>query len=302
MICIDFQGGAHGNYLEFVCNKIAGRTIGLPFNDAGASHNKQYIKPKLFFRDHYSFSPIPFVSKKVISIQIVPDDLLALQQISLLRAGDYGYDSDKLEINTYNKLNNNNYRWVLDQLINSFFKNQIKESYNAVKDPGWPEIDNLSDYVQLPQWIQDECKNIHNLNLLELNENNPDCPRHVLREFFQIGFSNPEQHGFIARQKQIIYPCDFDVFVFPFSCFYNMEQFLYQTQKIAHWADLVYNCQSEIEELHNEFFQKQPYRNSNTKCDNLVQQLQIDKNLMLPKLDLLEEAYINTKLGQNYFL
>jgi hypothetical protein len=224
-----------------------------------------------------------------------------LQQISLLRAGDYGYNNDELEINTYNKLNNANYRWVLDQLINSFFKNQIKESYNAVKDPSWPPVNTLSDYVQLPQWIQDECKNIHNLNLLELNKNHPDCARHVLREFFQIGFSNPEQHGFIKSQKQIIYPDDFDVFVFPFSCFYNMEQFLYQAQKIAYWSNLVYNCQDEIEELHNEFVQRQPYRNSKTKCDDLVQQLQIDKNFVLPKLDLLEEAYINAKLGQNYF-
>jgi hypothetical protein len=302
MICIDFQGGAHGNYLEFVCNKIAGCTTGSPFNAYGASHNKKYIKPKLFFSNHYSFLPSPFLSKKVISIQLDSDDLLALQQISLLRAGDYGYDNDELEINTYNKLNNTNYRWVLDQLINSFFKNQIKESYDAVKDPGWPPVTTLTDYVQLPQWIQDECRNIHDLSLLELNENHPNCPRRILREFFQIGFENVEQYGFIERQKQIIYPDDFDVFVLPFSCFYNMEQFLYQIQKIAHWSDLVYNCQDKIKELHIEFFQKQPYRNSKTKCDNLVQQLQIDKNFVLPKLDLLEEAYINAKLGQNYFL
>jgi hypothetical protein len=302
MICIDFQAGAHGNYLEFVCNKIAGRTIGLPFNDAGASHNKQYIKSKLFFSDHYSLWPIPYVSKKVISIQIDPDDLLALQEISLLRSGNYGYDNDKLEINTYNKLNNIHYRWVLDQLMNSFFKNQIKESYDAVKDPGWPDIDTLSDYVQLPQWIQDECKNIHNLNLLELNENNPDCPRHVLREFFQIGFTNPEQHGFTVRQKQIIYPCDFDVFVFPFCCFYDTKNFLDQIKKVAQWAGLSYNCQQEIEQLHDEFLQRQHYKDSKVKCNKIVMKIQNNTMAHTPTVNLLEEAYINAKLGWNYFV
>jgi hypothetical protein len=302
MICIDFQGGAHGNYLEFVCNKIIGIVTGTPFNSLGASHKKQYTGEKMFYADHYSFQNTPFKSKQVISIQIDQDDLLPLQQISLLRAGDYGYNNDELEIDTYNKLNNVHYRWVLDQLVAGFFQNQIKESYNAVKDPSWPEVNDRSDYSQLPQWILDECKNVHNLYLLELNEQTPDCPRHVLREFFQIGFTNPQQHGFLIRQKMITYPKDFDVFVFPFSCFYNMGNFLNQIKKVAQWAGLSYNCESDIEELHNEFFKRQPYRHSKIKCDNLVQQLMISKETELPKLDLLEQAYINAKLGKDYFL
>ena len=90
MIHIDFQGGAHGNYLEFVCNKIAGVTVNTPFNSLGASHSKQYTGIKIFHADHYSFLHKPFVFNKIISIQIDTDDLLLLQQISLLREGDYG--------------------------------------------------------------------------------------------------------------------------------------------------------------------------------------------------------------------
>jgi len=43
MIYIDFQGGAHGNFLEYVCNKFLANvpTDGNPFNSLGASHDKK---------------------------------------------------------------------------------------------------------------------------------------------------------------------------------------------------------------------------------------------------------------------
>ena len=126
MIHIDFQGGAHGNYLEFVCNKIVGATVGSPFNSLGASHAKHYTGKKMFYADHYSFWPKPFKFDKIISIQIDTDDLLQLQQISLLRAGDFGYDNNQLEINTYNKLNTREYKWVLENIVQNFFANQIQ--------------------------------------------------------------------------------------------------------------------------------------------------------------------------------
>jgi hypothetical protein len=52
MIYIDFVGGAHGNYLEFICNKfLAGVDCNeLPFNALGASHDKGYKGEKQFHR------------------------------------------------------------------------------------------------------------------------------------------------------------------------------------------------------------------------------------------------------------
>jgi hypothetical protein len=301
MIAIDFQGGAHGNYLEFVCNKIAGITKGFPFNKHGASHAKNYTAKKIFVADHYSFWPSPIESKKVISIQIQPDDLLPLQQISLLRAGDYGLDNNLLENNTFDKLNNVHYRWVLDNIIDRFFKNQIKQSYDAVKDPSWPEVSSVNEFLMLPEWIQQECKTVHNLVLLELNEQNPNCPRHILRTFFQIGFRDPYQHGFIQRQKLMQYDNDQDVFVFPFSDFYDIQLFLNHLKRIANWASLVYNNESEIIDLHNEFLAKQPYRSSKNKCDMIISQIKNGIATTLTDLDMLEEAYINANLGKELF-
>jgi hypothetical protein len=301
MIHIDFQGGAHGNYLEFVCNKIAGITAGTPFNVRGSSHAKQYTGKKIFYADHYSFWPTPFKFNKIISIQINTDDLLPLQQISFLRAGDYGYDNDQLEFDTYNKLNNADYRWVLDTIIQNFFTNQIKDSYNAVKDVSWPDATTLEEFANLPDWIKKECTETHKLELLELSPDRPNCPRKTLREFFQIGFQHTDNSGFIVRQSQVKYDLTKQVYQWPFQCFYNMTAFLQEIKKVAEWAEISYTCQDDIEELHNEFLQRQPYKNSKIKCNTIIKEIQSNTTSNLDNINLIEEAYINAKLGWNYF-
>lgn len=295
MISIDFQGGAHGNFLEFVCNKIAGVDANrLPFNKHGASHHKQYRSDKIFFAGHYSFSKQAFKGNRVIAIKIHKDDLLPLSQISLLRAGDYGFDNNDLHIDTYHKFNNTDYRWVLDNIIKSFFTNQIKVSYNNVKDQTWPDIETLQDFENLPSHIKDECIEMHNLTLLELNDDHPNCPKHVLREFFEIGFLYPEQHGFLQQQEQMVYPDTIDVLDFPFRTFYDTSLFIEQTKKIAHWANIVYKDWQSVISLHHEFLKRQPYKNSKNKCDDVVQQ--IVEGFPAPAVNLIEESYINAML------
>lgn len=301
MICIDFQGGAHGNYLEFVCNKIMGLTVGTPFNSLGASHNKKYIGTKIFEADHYSVCSKPINSEKVISIQIDTDDLLPLQQVSLLRAGDFGYDNNLLEVDTYNKLNNQTYRWVLDIILQSFFTNQIRDSYNAVKDPSWPTVTTIAEFENLPDTIKQECVKQHKLVLLELSSLYPDCPRSILREFFQIGFQHPAQQGFIVQQEQTKYSESKQVYVFPFRCFYNKHDFFKEIEKVAEWAEIQYTCQQEIDHLHDEFLLRQHYKDSKSKCDEIVIKIQNSTLPHIPTVGLIEEAYINAKLGWNYF-
>jgi hypothetical protein len=298
MICIDFQGGAHGNFLEFVCNKLAGveSAENLPFNQLGAAHKKKYIGKNVFVADHYSFWPKPFpdATKKIVSIQITADDLLPLSQISILRAGNHGIDNDQLEINTYHKLNNKNYKKVLDNIYDSFFANQIHESYNAVKESDWPDVYTMADFEQLPSNIKQQCLQQHRLDLMQFDELHPDCPRHILREFFQIGFENPSMSGFITEQKKMVY-IEKDVYVFPFSCFYDTNLFIGQCKKIVSWANVQFNDYSNITVLHKEFVKRQPYAQSKQKCDQLIAEL-IVGNTALPKLTLMEEAYVNAQL------
>lgn len=295
MIAIDFQGGAHGNYLEFVCNKIAGvKAAASPFNKQGAAHKKHYFEKKIFVADHYTQSNGQLPSHKVIMIKIEEKDLLALSQISLLRAGDYGYDNNELHINTYHKLNNKDYRWVLDTIIDRFFSGQVKQSYNNVKDDTWPDIETVADFENLPLHIKKECLETHGLTLLELNHTQPHCPKSVLREFFEIGFIEPQMHGFMRQQTQMMYDPLVDLYEFPFGCFYDTDFFIAQIKKVATWAGFIYNDWSSVEVLHQDFLSKQPYKHSKQKCDIIVQQ--IIQGLPAPAVNLIEESYINAML------
>ena len=304
MIYIDFQGGAHGNYLEFVCNKILAKikTNGpTPFNTLGSSHSKKYLEPQVFQMGHYSFesTPIPNNSK-VIAVTVTNDDLLPLQSISLLRAGDRNIDPDQLEINTYNKWNNANYQWVLDNLINGFFKDQLTSSYNAVKDESWPDISTIEEFKKLPHWIQEECVNMHNLTLYELDSISPDCPRHVLREFFKIGFKDPENAGFITQQKNMVYDPSNDVSIFPYSCFYNTDQFITELEKLASWLGYDFEPTVEFKDLHNGFLSRQPYKHSKIYCDAILERIKNKEEFDFPKLNLLEESYLTAHIELCY--
>lgn len=303
MIYIDYQGGAHGNFLEFTCNKfLAGVASNgeLPFNIHGASHDKNYVAKQVFEARHYfQYNTVPFTNSKIISIQITEEDLLPLSSISLLRAGDLDLDNDCLEVDTYNKLDNIYYRWVLDNIIERFSVNQIHESYEAVKDPSWPKVNSLEDFQNLPGWIKEECLQQHNLHLLEISKQNPDCPRWILREFLKLGFKNPKQAGFITQQKQMEYDTSNNVFYFPFGAFYDLEWFKKELFAISTWANLDYQDPSA---LHAEFMKRQPYAHDKKFCDGILERIYNEEKFIFPKLDLMKESYLeaNLELYYNY--
>lgn len=302
MIYIDFQGGAHGNYLEFVCNRFLAKiptSAPTPFTASGSSHLKHYLADRVFWQGHFSFLPPESYpnydpSGSIISIQITPDDLLPLSSISLLRAGDYNLDNDLLEIDTYNKLNKMDYRWVLDNIIDNFFRDQIRESYDSVRDASWPEIQTIDEFKQLPQWIQDECINVHGLKLLQLDEDHPDCPRPVLREFFKLGFKYPEQSGFISEQQKMVYRSQ--PLIFPFGSFYQIDNFVQEINRIADKFGFKLDDPQGLIDLHREFLSRQPYKDSRAFCDQLITDIVSGKDFAIPKIDLLKESYISAKL------
>jgi hypothetical protein len=137
-ILIDFVAGTHGNFLEVILNQGFGLTDPLhdPFTPQGASHNKSsdYRRNKLFHADHWSlFSPEKLkTADKIISIRFLPEDLLLVMSISMLRAADLGLDNDNLEIDTVNKLSNFRYQSVLDNLLHAYPEINLANSNGCV--------------------------------------------------------------------------------------------------------------------------------------------------------------------------
>ena len=305
MTYIDFQGGAHGNYLEFICNKFLAKvkTAELPFNSLGASHAKGYtdnVEFKAWHYFEYRGVKTEFTGSRIISIQINHDDLLTLSSVSLLRAGDHNINNNELEVNTYNKWNNEDYKWVLDNLINGFFKDQVESAYNAVKGETWPNISSVAEFKKLPSWMQDECINVHNLQLLELTAESPDCPRNVLREFFKLGYKYPEQSGFITQQEKMTYDASNDVRTFPFASFYDIDYFINELGKLADWLGYTFVADTEFINVHNAFLSNQPYKNSKKYCDKILEKIFSNEIFEFPKLDLFQESYLAANIELRY--
>lgn len=297
-ISIDFQGGMHGHFLEYMCNRfLAGIEIkeGLPFNELGAAHNKTYKKPKQFECGHFSTDPAPLTSHCVIAVKVSPQDLLVAQCVSLLRAGDYNMSPNELELDTYNKLNNRNYRWVLDNLLEKYFQNQVVESYRAVMDPSWPMITSIKQYHELPEHIRQECETQHELKLFEFTAQQPDCSRHILREFFKFGFLDPDRHGFMTQQQKFVYAPGVKVYEFPFSNFYDTDRFQEQLDKIAHWTGYhTEYSQTEFLDTHREFLMRQPYKDAKLRCDAIFDRVARMELFVIPELNVIEEAYLES--------
>ena len=302
MIHIDFIGGAHGNYLEFVCNRILGQVptaAPTPFNALGGAHQKTYLGDIMFQCGHYSTKNISLVDATVISIQFTTDDLLALQCISLLRAGDHNVDPEKLEINTYNKLDNVHYRWVRENIISQYFNNQLVDSYQAVADSSWPTITTLAEYLQLPNHIREECEKVHNLKFYQFDAEHPNCPRHILREFFRIGFLQPNLHGLALNQAQMVYHKSCQVRRFEFSKFYSLDQFIQEIHDLAKCLELVVDIDDvELSNLHQEFLKRQPFKHSKQYCDNIVSRIIAREEFELPNINVIYEGYIDARLQQ----
>jgi hypothetical protein len=305
-IYIDFQGGSHGNYLEFVCNQFLANVpaaTALPFNDLNAAHKKRYLSEPLFECGHYTTYDQPLTNETVISISIVPDDLLALQCVSLLRAGDYKIEPDKLEVDTYHKLSNRDYQCVLDNLQQSFFNEQhAVAAYHAIADAQWPKISSLEDYHGLPEHIRQECEHVHGFTVQTLDEQHPDCARSILLEFFQAGFAHPEMHGFMTtQQKQTHRHCR--IYHFPYACFYDLDGFRDCMKDLSGFLDLPFDGHDpRFINLHQEFLTRQPYRDVKQRCDQLVDRISQDPDQGLPQLDVIQEAYVRTMLSKKYSL
>lgn len=307
MIYIDFQRGAHGHYLEYICNRFIAnvQVDGLPFNQFGAAHNRKYKSPRRFRAGHFFQGQGAFanhVGQKIISIRIQHKDLLPLTSVSLLRTKDMQIDNNQLEIDTFNKINNREYKWMLDNINESYFKKQLLEGYNDVKDPSWPNINSLKEFMLLPSNIKKECKEVFSIEPVWLSAKYPDCPRNILREFFKIGFKYPEIHGFtIQQEKMKKYDQNNDIHIFPFSFFYNIDTFINELTNIAAWAGFKpIDSMDDLAFVHDEFLSRQIYKNSKIDADVLFDRIVGGEKFVLPKLTLLEESYLDAQLELYY--
>ena len=269
-IQVDFLPGTHGHFLTFVLDKLLLNeeiTQTSPFTSIGTSHNFWDIGYPVT-AGHWSVPKMPAkwwkvkgkpnLGNNVILITVRDPDIIAVVQLGYLRAADNNCDLNTLEIDTYNKILKLNYQ------------------------------------------------NTHNLNIdLNLRSEQPDCPREILRHYFKekfVSFLRKEhtQHNWVEEFKQYSQFRKFkkrNVFYFPYSDFYDHDKFLNNIKAIQVFFDLEFK-DFDIVNLHQHFLKNQPCRDSVQKIEGILKNIRDRKEQILPCLNIIEEAYINSKVEE----
>ena len=305
MIWIDFAPGAYGHFIEYACNTlIAGVDLPLPFTEQGNSHNIQ-----LEYQDHHfkskhcsitgleAYQPVDLQNQSVIQIKHTENDLLVLL-MGMYERTPFNLNPDQLHIDTYHKLTQEPVeasRILLLEHINNHYK-QVKESYDAVKDPSWSDVRSMSDYNKLPQHIKDECENVHQLYFVEISPDHPDCPRNILRDYYTNRFKNPDVY--LKFNTMFHYPDAADVYVLPFTDILKKDKLLSHLNNISEWQGYDVSIDNDkFNNIYNEFISRQPYRNAKEKCDSIIERLNNRAIFEFEPLHIFEESYIIAQLN-----
>ena len=308
MILIDFPGGAHGNYLEYMCNRFIGgvKTNSSPFKSIGVSHAKEYYSDLVFECEHWSLVwPERLAGdEKIVSIDFQLRHMMQLVAIAFLRAGELNVDvrGKDIEDNLFKRLFPTGPGNV-DLLLKEYIDDLYSLGYNDIRDPSWPVCNTVDDYIALPQTIKDELAEVHNFRFWQVDAEQLHCPQWIIREQFYIMFMDPHhpgsfwQHQLTQRQASSNAS---SVLSIDLMSLYDMDGFIDSMQRIAEFTEYEFKPSIEFREIHQTFLGYQPFKNSYSFCSTLVTDIINDKIDQLPELDILQEGFICAKLCEHY--
>lgn len=258
---IDFVAGSHGNFLEYMCNKFIAQ-VPMDFNPFNAL-GASHVKPSKLIQ-----SSMPFRANHYSNLNKPIGDNVVKISIS--------YD-DLLPLSSVCLLR------AGDSNIDVYLLEL--DTYNKLKG-GYFE-----DYLyQLTAAYPD----------LKLTAESPDCPRHILREFFKFGFKDPSIFGFIKKAKELKYQSNVNVFDFSFDSFYSTDRFISKFSSLADWYGSKLTNLDKILEIHTEFINKQIFKDHKSQCDSIINAVKSGQHIEFSNLTVLQEGYINAVLENIY--
>ena len=300
MIPIIFYAGTHGNFTEFVLNKILHgdqiyRTN--PLGVLGTSHaqldDANYLSHKTFVcyhPEHFDF----ILSQPFIKINFDSSEDLFVIQLSLKRGADHGIDLDHLEHMTYQKLfekygyygkgfpGPNN---IIDD-INKF--TDLTPYYN-IKDDAWPRINSVEDFYNLPTHILEECANVFGYKPICISESRPDAPRWVLRSIFKSWFYDQST---LPSTKMSLIEEHGTCYNLQLRNLYDVDKFKQEIISIGKFFNLDMNLDNFSHQVHQRFVDMIPYKESKHKCQRIINSIHSHENYQI-SLNVLEEGYVN---------
>ena len=213
---IDYRNGASGNtilaHILFACNKIeAFDNIASPTIGHGNAHYIHRYNTTNLDAAHYNET---YFDECNIVLEIKTHDWTELLRTKL------SYDKwfqTYPTVDNYKKFFNLNF---------TTFDEEWTEFYNNYKDPSWPECKSYNDIDSLPQYMQDEIKQVYTPAVNEVNQSN---------------FIESLQRSYVERLKYCKETCNVplnDSIIYELGEYYFEQNFdkLQEVSKLLNWS------------------------------------------------------------------
>jgi hypothetical protein len=275
-VFVNYQPGSHGNFLEFICNLAVNSYPNIindfPFDTDGAAHGKSafYRDSRIFKRGQF-YNVIPGQPgikytgyrslAKTIEVVMGTADMLPFWSIRFLRVRACPFNAT------------------------------VEDEWN----PGF-RPDELPDNTYYKLYNHDFNIFLKTINshFITVDIDNPDCPRHILRDWLQRELLSP-----LACQEQYLQSQSHEgeYIPFHFSNFYDTNKFIENLHECFESLQLPVMNVPRILEVHNEFMSRQPFADTINECNNILDAVHANTHRDI-KLDLLQESYLNLKLTE----
>lgn len=157
--------------------------------------------------------------------------------------------------------------------------------------PGDSNLELDKNYIVFKNYPGVDDKSIAKLYGININEDTK-VPRYIVRDFIKLGFSDPNNHGYMAENKKIV-DIDFkNAYWLPVRSLWNHEKFLDEMQKLNSKFNLQLDLGAEAKQVHTDFLNNIPQLKTIDRCDNIIQAVKNNTVMEIKGLDLVEEAYI----------
>lgn len=123
-----------------------------------------------------------------------------------------------------------------------------------------------------------------------------NIPRNILREFFKFGFLDPNINGYWIKLQDMLAIKARTVYTINLKDIHDHTRLLHRFGNMESWIKKKFVAGDWFKELHQQFMDKIPYLMHQQQCDRIVQAVERQEYMEIPKLTLLQESYSNARL------
>ena len=165
--------------------------------------------------------------------------------------------------------------------------------------PGDTDLDLEKDYIIFKNYPGADDKSISKLYGIDINQETK-VPKFIVRDFVKLGFSDPDNHGYMAENKKIVDIGYTNAFWLPVRSLWNHEKFLEEMQNISDKFYLQLELGAEARRVHKDFLNNISELKTIDRCKNIIKAIENKESIEIKGLDLVEEAYIYSWIETTY--